>query len=106
MQPVRLSVLGQIASAIDHDINNALSPAALYAQSLLERDRSLSKEAREYLAIIQRAIEDVGNTVARMGMFYRAREPTLGLSPIDLNLLLQQVVELTRARWNAMPQER
>ena len=35
MQQERLRALGQIASGIAHDINNALSPAALYTQSLL-----------------------------------------------------------------------
>ena len=35
MQHERLRALGQIASGIAHDINNALSPASLYAQSLL-----------------------------------------------------------------------
>ena len=75
MQQERLRVLGQLASGIAHDINNALSPAALYAQSLLERDSSLSRQAKDYLVVIQRAIEDVAQTVARMKEFYRQREP-------------------------------
>ena len=36
-QQERLRALGQMASGIAHDINNAISPAALYAESLLER---------------------------------------------------------------------
>src|SRR5436853_181068 len=47
-----------------------------------------------------------GGTVARLRMFYREREPELTLSAVDLNALLQQVAELTRARWSDMPQER
>src|SRR5205807_9260764 len=73
MQQERLRALGQMASGISHDINNALSPAALYTESLLESDQTLSKDARERLTVIQRAIEDVGRTVARMRMFYRER---------------------------------
>jgi signal transduction histidine kinase/ActR/RegA family two-component response regulator len=106
IQQERLRALGQMASGIAHDINNALSPAALYAQSLLERDHSLSSTAREYLAVIERAIEDVGHTVARMRMFSRPRDAELTLSRVDLNLLVQQVAELTRARWYDIPQER
>jgi PAS domain S-box-containing protein len=105
MQQERLRALGQMASGIAHDINNALSPAALYAQSLLERESTLSNEARDYLTIIQRAIDDVGRTVARMRMFYRPREQELTLTPIDLNKVLQHVADLTRARWSDMPQE-
>jgi len=106
MQQERLRALGQMASGIAHDINNALSPASIYAQSLLERDETLSESARESLRVIHRAIDDVGQTVSRMRMFYRQREPQLALAPLDLNDLLQQVAQLTRARWSDIPQER
>jgi PAS domain S-box-containing protein len=106
LQQERLRALGQMASGIAHDINNALSPAALYAQMLIERETSLGKESRERLAIIQRAIEDVANTVARMREFYRPREAQREHSPVDANKTLQQIIELTRARWSDMPQER
>jgi len=105
MQQERLRALGQLASGIAHDINNALSPAALYTQALLEREVSLSQEARDRLVIVNRAIDDVGATVARMRTFYRPRDVELTLSPIDLNQLLQQVAELTRARWRDMAQQ-
>jgi len=48
-----------MASGIAHDINNAISPAALYAESLLEREPGLSERARSCLTTIQIAIEDV-----------------------------------------------
>jgi PAS domain S-box-containing protein len=106
MQQERLRALGQMASGIAHDINNALSPASIYAQSLLERDGTLTDSARESLRVIHRAIDDVGQTVSRMRMFYRQREPELALTPLDLNDLLKQVAVLTRARWSDIPQER
>jgi PAS domain S-box-containing protein len=104
-QQERLRALGQMASGIAHDINNALSPAAIYAQTLLEREKSLSPQAREQLVIIQRAIEDVAQTVARMREFYRMREPQLRHGPVDTNQLMHQVIDLTRARWSDIPQE-
>jgi len=106
MQQERLRALGQMASGIAHDINNAISPVALYTESLLEREANLSDRARDYLTTIQRAIEDVAQTVARMREFYRQREPQLALTPIDLNRMVQQVIDLTRARWSDVPQER
>ena len=106
MQQERLRALGQMAGGIAHDINNALSPAALYAQTLLDREASLSNDARDKLTVIQRAIDDVGRTVARMRMFYRPGELTAELTRTDLNALLTQVMDLTRARWHDMPQER
>jgi len=44
--------------------------------------------------------------VARMREFYRQREPQLLLAPVRLNQLVQQVVDLTRARWSDMPLQR
>lgn len=106
MQQERLKALGQIASGVAHDINNAMSPIALYAEALLEREQNLTVQGREYLVTIQRAIEDVAETVARMREFYRRREPQLVLGRVNLNALVLQTAELTRPRWSDMPQER
>jgi signal transduction histidine kinase/ActR/RegA family two-component response regulator len=102
-QQERLRALGQMASGIAHDINNAISPITLYTESLLEREPNLSDRTRGYLITIQRAIEDVAETVARMREFYRAREPDMNLGRVALNRMVEQVVELTRARWSDMP---
>ncbi|MBC8024499.1 MAG: PAS domain S-box protein [Steroidobacteraceae bacterium] len=106
MQQERLRALGQMASGIAHDINNAVSPVALYTEALLEREPNLTARGRQQLEIIQRAVDDVAQTVARMGEFYRLREPQLTLYPVDLNVLVKQVVDLTRARWSDMAQQR
>ncbi len=106
LQQERLSALGQMASGIAHDINNAISPISLYVESLLETDPALSERARQCLPIVLRAIDDVASTVARMREFYRTREPQLVLLPADVNSLVNQVLELTRARWSDMPLQR
>jgi len=106
MQQERLRALGQMASGIAHDINNAISPVALYTELLLEREPNLSVRTREYLKTTQTAIEDVAHTVSRMREFYRQREPQLILLPVDISHLAQQVLDLTRARWSDMPQQR
>ncbi len=106
MQQERLLALGQMASGIAHDINNAISPVSLYTESLLEKEPGLSPGARSQLETIQRAIDDVAQTVARMREFYRQREPQMTLLPVDMNRLVQQVVDLTRARWSDMAQQR
>jgi len=106
LQQERLSALGQMASGIAHDINNAISPIALYADSLLERESALSAVARNQLEVIRRAIEDVAQTVARMREFYRTREPEQTLLPVKLNTLVVQAADLTRARWSDMAQRR
>jgi PAS domain S-box-containing protein len=106
MQQERLRALGQMASGVAHDINNAISPIALYTESLLEREPTLSERARDYLRIIQRAIDDVAQTVAKMREFYRQRDQTADLQPLELNPLVEQALQSTRARWSDIPQER
>jgi PAS domain S-box-containing protein len=106
MEQERLRALGQMASGIAHDINNALSPVALYTDLLLEHEPGLSVEGRRQMQVIQRAIGDVEETLARMREFYRPREPQLQLTPVQLNDLVEQVMDLTRARWSDIPQKR
>jgi len=106
MQQERLRVLGQMASGIAHDINNAISPIMLYTDALLEREPGLSPHARQNLQTIQQAVSDVAETVARMREFYRQRETQTELRPVQLNMLILQLRDLTRARWEAMPQQR
>jgi signal transduction histidine kinase/ActR/RegA family two-component response regulator len=106
MQQERLRALGQMASGIAHDINNAIAPISLYVGSLLEKEPNLSAQSREWLQTVERAIDDVAQTVARMREFYRQREPQLALSTISLNSVAEQVANLTRARWWDMPQQR
>jgi len=106
LQQERLRALGQMASGIAHDINNAISPVSLYTESLLERETGLSQRARGYLETIQRAIGDVARTLSRMREFYRDRETQPTLARLDLNQAAREVIDLTRPRWSALPQSR
>ena len=105
VQEERLRALGQMASGIAHDINNALAPATLYLDILREHDRQLSETSRERLALVQRAVEDVANTVGRMREFYRSGGTELDQAPVQVNSIIEHVIALTRARWDDMPKE-
>lgn len=106
MQQERLRALGQMASGIAHDINNAITPISLYTDLLLANESGLSARGRGCLETISRAITDVANTVTRMREFYRPREAEVALMPVSLNELIGQVMDLTRARWADIPQQR
>jgi CheY-like chemotaxis protein len=92
-QRERLNVLGQIASGLTHDISNALSPAALYTQSLLDHDAGLSAEARNSLGVVLCSIDKVVQILARMKKCYRERGPRGAFLAVDLNGALEQVFE-------------
>ena len=53
--------------------------------------------------MMQRAVDDVAPTVARMREFYRQRESDIALTPVNVNNLVQQVLQLTRAWWSDTP---
>jgi signal transduction histidine kinase/ActR/RegA family two-component response regulator len=105
IQTERLHALGQLASGIAHDINNALSPAAVYAQLLLERDRPLDAETRDWLALIQRAIQDAANTVTRMLEFSRLGDDSADFTPLQINQLVRHAAAQTRPRWHDSPRK-
>jgi signal transduction histidine kinase/ActR/RegA family two-component response regulator len=106
LEQERLRALGQMASGIAHDINNAISPVAVYVESLLTYESGFSERARKQLQIIQRAVDDVARTVARMGEFYRRKPAAQELAPMRVERLLREVLDLTRARWSDMAQQR
>ncbi len=106
LQHERLRALGQMASGIAHDVNNALSPAVLYTEALMEEEKGLSEQGRGYLKMIRHAVEDIAQTIGRMTEFYRQRETQIALAPLEVNRLVTQAMELTRARWSDMPQQR
>ena len=105
-QQERLKALGQMASGIAHDINNAITPLALCTEVLLDTEPNLSDDARATLGMMQHAIDDVAHTVAGLRDFYRERESQPALADVNLNALVKEVVDLTRARWSDMPQQR
>lgn len=106
LEQERLRILGQMASGIAHDINNAISPVSLYVESILTHEVGFSDRARKQLEIVQRSVDDVAQTVKRMGEFYRQRPARLELTSIETPHVLRQVLDLTRARWADMAQQR
>jgi signal transduction histidine kinase/ActR/RegA family two-component response regulator len=106
MREERLRALGQMASGIAHDINNALCPIVVYADLLLQSEKNLSESSHKHLQHIKTAGEDIAHIVSRMREFYRRREQADQVAPVSLNKLAAQVVELTRPRWRDIPQAR
>jgi CheY-like chemotaxis protein len=61
-------------STIANEIDIALSPIALYADALLQREE-LDKHTRQYVASIRRAADQVAHAVARLRDLDRPRTP-------------------------------
>jgi signal transduction histidine kinase len=104
VQQERLRALGQMASGVAHDVNNALSPIVAYSELLLSTLPDLPENARQYLQTINRCGDDIAHIVARMREFYRRRSETEHLEKVNLNQVMDEVVELTRPRWRDVSQ--
>jgi len=106
VQQERLLALGQMASGMAHDINNALSPILAFAEMVLKRESQLDLQSRKNLEHIRTAAEDISQIVSRMGVFFRRREQNDQLSLVTVKRLFDQVVELTSPCWRDMAQSR
>jgi len=106
MQQERLRALGQMASGIAHDINNALSPIVGFADLLVRGETALSNNGKKYLQYIKTAGDDITHIVARLREFYRQRDSKEALQSLNINDLARQVIDMTRPRWRDIPQSR
>ena len=106
MQQERLKALGQMASGIAHDINNALSPIVGFAELLMQIEVNLTVDGKKYLTYIKTAGEDIAHIVAGLREFYRLRDEHEALHSLNLNRIVEQVVDMTRPRWRDLAQRR
>ena len=104
VQQERLRALGQMASGVAHDINNALTPIVAYAELLLETLPNLPAQAQRNLQNIRRSGEDIAHIVARLREFYRRRTEDAPLTEVNLNQVIEQVIDLTKPRWKDLSQ--
>ena len=98
VQQERLKAIGQMASGIAHDINNALTPVLGHCNLLVE-SKNLSDKEKNSLNIIIMACKDISSTVARLKDFYRFHSKEERFESIVLNTIIPEVIELTKPRW-------
>jgi len=89
-QSERLSILGEMAAGIAHEINNPLVTILGYAQLLQEID--LPREAEAYAKIIERDAEHTRQIVHCLLGFVRQRK--IERTAIDINQAIREVLAL------------
>ena len=104
----RMQALGQMASGVAHDFNNALSPIVAYTDLMISVPETLDnkEEVTEYLQTMNTAAEDAAGVVKRLREFYRKPEATVNLEDIDLSQVVTQVIALTQPRWRDQAQSK
>jgi PAS domain S-box-containing protein len=95
-QADKLRALGQLASGVAHDFNNALT--AILGRAQLMRRQVKEDSLVHNLDVIQTAAEDAAATVRRIQTFAR-QSPSKEFELLDVSLLLRDAIEITRTRW-------
>lgn len=101
VQGETLSAIGKLASGMAHHLNNLFAVILGRLETLHVKlpDHLDALDARRYIEIIQRAAQDGAEVVRRVQRFSRV-QPVSRATPVDLNQLAQEVLELTRPRWH------
>jgi PAS domain S-box-containing protein len=94
----QLAAIGQLAAGVMHDVNNALNPI-MAAAHLLTLHADDPEAVRDYAARIARAAETGAATASRVGRFLR-QEPLASTEEcVDLAMLADEVIAMTRPLW-------
>ncbi|MEO6323145.1 MAG: ATP-binding protein [Thermoanaerobaculia bacterium] len=104
----RLRALGQMASGVAHDFNNALSGILGFTEVLLDRQENLDDKdrVRRYLKLINTGAKDAARVVARLREFYRHRKQDDVFLPVDMNRVVTDAIAYTQPRWKDQMQAR
>ncbi len=106
VQQERLRALGEMASGVAHDFNNALAKILGFNELLLTSPEKLShpEVVKQYLQMTNTAAQDAANVVRRLREFYRKRRETEIFQPVNLNALVEQAASLTEPKWKSQMQ--
>ncbi len=102
-QAEKLRAVGEMASGVAHDFNNAL--AAILGNTQLLLYTVQDEELKETLKIIEKVAKDSSQTVRRLQEFTRKRIPQ-ELFKIDVNAIVKDSIEITKPKWKDEAQSR
>jgi len=100
----RLRALGEMASGVVHDLNNALVPIVGYTSLLLLKSLDDKAKVREHLEMIATAGDNATQLVRALREFYRHRDHAEVFEPIIVNELVATAVSLTEPKWRVQTQ--
>jgi PAS domain S-box-containing protein len=96
LQAEKLRAVGEMASGVAHDFNNALAGILGNAQLLLHSVKN--EEWRESLETIEKVAKDSAQTVRRLQDFTR-RKIRQELYKLNVNSIVNDAIEITKPKW-------
>jgi signal transduction histidine kinase/CheY-like chemotaxis protein len=101
IQNEKMRALGEMASGMAHDFNNALC-GVLGFLDLALLDGNIAPTCRGYLEASKTCAQDAAHTVRRVQEFARRHRAQGTMQPLELDDLVRQIVELTRPKWESL----
>jgi len=96
LQAEKLRALGEMASGVAHDFNNAL--AAILGNTQLLLYSVQEEEVRDSLKTIEKVAKDSAQTVKRLQEFTK-KKARQELFKLDINSIIRDVAEITKPKW-------
>ncbi len=103
LQSEKLRALGEMASGVAHDFNNALAAILGNAQLMLITVKD--EELKESLRTIEKVAKDAAHTVRRLQEFTR-KKTHQELYRLDVNSIIKDAIEITKPKWKDEAQAR
>jgi PAS domain S-box-containing protein len=105
IQSEKLRAIGQMASGVAHDFNNALAIILGNTELLVRQLESMDiNEIKSQLNVIETAALDAAETVRRIQEFTRIRTDK-EYTKVDINKIVEEVKEMSKPRWKDQAQE-
>ena len=105
IQSEKLRAIGQMASGVAHDFNNALAIILGNTELLVRQLETMDiDEIKGQLKIVETAALDAAETVRRIQEFTRIRTDK-EYSRVDINRIVDEVKEMSKPRWKDQSQE-
>jgi len=95
-QAEKLRAVGEMASGVAHDFNNAL--AAILGNTQLLLYTAQDEALKETLKIIEQVARDSSQTVRRLQDFTR-KPVAQELFKVDINAIVKDSIEITKPKW-------
>jgi PAS domain S-box-containing protein len=96
-QADKLRALGQLASGVAHNFNNAL--AAVIGYTELAMPKVKDPDIRKYLRVVEQSARDAARMVERIQNFSRARARKDNFIPLRITDIVRDAIDITRPRW-------
>jgi len=103
LQSEKLRALGEMATGVAHDFNNALTAILGNAQLLLYTAKD--EDSKETLRTIEKVAKDSAQTVRRLQDFTR-KNAHKEIFRLDVNSIIREAMEITRPKWKDDVQRR